>query len=92
MISLLIAAFATVDMTKFEDAVWFVETSRREGMIWGDEGRSLGSSSGVKSVPPRRAGIRPQHRWQVRGLPAPGVLNQDSASVSGSLLHGGKAG
>ena len=29
MISLLIAAFATVDMTKFEDAVWFVETSRR---------------------------------------------------------------
>ena len=42
MISLLIAAFATVDMTKVEDAVWFVETSRREGMIWGDEGRSLG--------------------------------------------------
>ena len=88
MISLLIAALSTVDMTKFEDAVWFVETSRREGMIWGDQGRSLGSTSDQSrratttrwnSTPASVASTRTASTWK--------VLNQDSASVSGSVLH-----
>ena len=42
MITLISIVIGFTDLTKYEDATWLVESSRKEGMIWGDQGRSLG--------------------------------------------------
>lgn len=42
MITLISIVIGLTDLTKYEDATWLVESSRKEGMIWGDNGRSLG--------------------------------------------------
>ena len=42
MLSAILLSFVLTDLTKYEDATWFVESSRKEGLIWGDQGRSLG--------------------------------------------------
>ena len=42
MITLISIVIGLTDLTKYEDATWLVESSRKEGMIWGDQGRSLG--------------------------------------------------
>ena len=42
MMILISIVVGLTDLSKYEDATWLVETSRREGMIWGDNGRSLG--------------------------------------------------
>ena len=48
MITLISIVIGLTDLTKYEDATWLVESSRKEGMIWGDwcprkeEFRSLG--------------------------------------------------
>mgnify|MGYP001232606655 FL=1 len=42
MITLISIVIGLTELTKYEDATWLVESSRKEGMIWGDQGRSLG--------------------------------------------------
>lgn len=42
MITLISIVIGLTDLTKYEDATWLVESSRKEGLIWGDQGRSLG--------------------------------------------------
>ena len=42
MIALIFTVIGLTDLTKYEDATWLVESSRKEGLIWGDQGRSLG--------------------------------------------------
>ena len=42
MILSILMCVGLLDLTPYELATWQVETGQKEGMIWGDNGRSLG--------------------------------------------------